>query len=198
MIDAIKAKINDQKAYAAEQCARKMLEGSNLAVSSLGTVEQVEKITLEEVSDNIAYFLKNAVIECYYYGNDDVESVANMINDSLSAFGREKVAAFGEEYSFNRDANELREFEDTFDGDILREFLWANAASAPKDPLRYYLDGYRTSRVYWDNLIDLSNIDAVPDEIEVRYGFTVKRMTLRMRQPVIFSYISLHRTYIRP
>lgn len=107
-------------------------------------------------------------------------------NDNRLLMTDEEIAAFNHENRVHIKVNDdiympyFDEFEDTFDGDILREFLWANAASAPKDPSRYYLDGYRTSRVYWDNLIDLSNIDAVPDEIEVRYGFTVKRMTLRM------------------
>ena len=72
------------------------------------------------------------------------------------------------------------EFGETLDGKILRAFLEENKNSAPKDPSRYYLDGNSTTRSYWNNLIALSNIDAVPDKIEVRYGFTVKRMTLRL------------------
>ena len=72
------------------------------------------------------------------------------------------------------------EFGDTLDGDILREFLQENAESAPEDPSRYYLNGSRTTRSYWNNLIELSNMDAVEDEIKIRYGYTVKRMTLRL------------------
>ncbi|MBR3248244.1 MAG: SH3 domain-containing protein [Clostridiales bacterium] len=74
----------------------------------------------------------------------------------------------------------LDEFGDTLDGDILRTFLNDNAASIPDYPPRYYLDGVRTDYLYWQNLIDLSNIDAVEDEIKVQYAYTVKRMTLRM------------------
>ena len=51
---------------------------------------------------------------------------------------------------------------------------------APKDPSKYYLNGNKTTKEYWDDLIKLSNIEGIPDEIEVRFGFTVKRMTLRL------------------
>ena len=74
----------------------------------------------------------------------------------------------------------LDEFGDKLDGDILRTFLNDCANSIPDYPPRYYLDGSRTDYLYWRNLIDLSNIDAVEDEITVQYAYTVKRMTLRM------------------
>ena len=72
------------------------------------------------------------------------------------------------------------EYEDTLDGNILRAFLNENASMAPKDPSKYYLNGNKTTKEYWDDLIKLSNIEGIPDEIEVRFGFTVKRMTLRL------------------
>jgi len=72
------------------------------------------------------------------------------------------------------------EFEDTLDGDILISFLEENANSFLKNPTGYYLDGTRTTKLYFDDLVDRSNIDGVPEVINVRYGFSVKRMTLRM------------------
>ena len=74
----------------------------------------------------------------------------------------------------------LEDFGDTFDGNILRTFLNDNAKSIPKDPAKIFLDGKPTTAEYWQNLIALSNIDAVPDSITVKYGFTTKRMTVRM------------------
>ena len=72
------------------------------------------------------------------------------------------------------------EFDDTLDGDILRAFLNENAGMAPEDPSKYYLNGSKTTKEYWDKLIELSNIDGVEDKVEVKFGFTVKRMTLRL------------------
>ena len=74
----------------------------------------------------------------------------------------------------------LEDFGDTLDGNILRTFLKDNAKSVPKDFSKAYLNGKPTTKSYWDNLVALSNIDGVEDEIKVRYGFTTKRMTVRM------------------
>lgn len=74
----------------------------------------------------------------------------------------------------------LDEFEDTLDGKVLRSFLNDNAKSAPKDPSKYYLNGKPTTEEYWNNLISLSNIEGIPEEINVRFGFTTKRMTIRL------------------
>ena len=74
----------------------------------------------------------------------------------------------------------LEDFGDTFDGNILRTFLTDNSKSVPKDPAKMYLNGKPTTAEYWQNLVALSNIDAVPDQITVKYGFSTKRMTVRM------------------
>jgi hypothetical protein len=74
----------------------------------------------------------------------------------------------------------LDEFEDTLDGKVLRSFLKDNAKSAPKDPSKYYLNGKPTTEEYWENLKALSNIDGIPEKIDVRFGFTTKRMTIRL------------------
>ena len=74
----------------------------------------------------------------------------------------------------------LEDFGDTFDGNILRVFLNDNANSIPKDPSKYYLNGNPTTAEYWQDLIALSNIENVPDTINVKYGFSTKRMTVRM------------------
>jgi len=72
------------------------------------------------------------------------------------------------------------EFGEVMDGNILRAFLKENADSVPDEPSKYYLNGHQTTRGYWQNLVELSNMDAVEDEVKVRYGFTVKRMTVRL------------------
>ena len=108
-------------------------------------------------------------------------------NDNILLMNADEIAAFNRENKAVIKANDgetvyphLDEFGDTLDGDILRTFLKDNAKAIPDYPPRYYLDGSRTDYLYWQNLVDLSNIDAVPDEIKVQYAYTVKRMTLRM------------------
>ena len=74
----------------------------------------------------------------------------------------------------------LEDFEETFDGNILRTFLNDNAKSVPSKPEKYYLNGIPTTEEYWHGLVALSNIEGVPDTITPRYAFTTKRMTVRM------------------
>ena len=113
----------------------------------------------------------------YWIGEDD--NIILMTDEEIAAYNHENrgnILSADEETQMPH----LDEFEDTLDGDILRTFLNDNANSVPGNPRSYYLDGTPTSSIYWENLVDLSNIDQVPDVIEVRYGYTVKRMTLRM------------------
>ena len=107
-------------------------------------------------------------------------------NDNIVLMDRDEIAVFNynNRTQFKSDNGtpmpRLDVFEDTLDGNILKEFLNDNADSVPDDPSLYYLNGHKVSRGYWMNLVELSNIDGVEDEIRVRYGFTVKRMTLRL------------------
>ena len=107
-------------------------------------------------------------------------------DDNVILMTEEEIAQFNYENRVHVKSNDgtempfFDEFEETIDGDLLRLFLNDNAAAVPSSPSNYYLNGSPTTKSYWDNLVALSNIDGVPDEIEVRYGFTVLRTTLRM------------------
>ena len=87
-------------------------------------------------------------------------------NDNIILMSDEEIAAYNHENRGNILSSDeetrmphLDEFEDTLDGDILRTFLNDNANSVPGNPGAYYLDGTPTSRIYWQNLVDLSNIE---------------------------------------
>lgn len=113
-IDAIKAKINDQKAYAADKCKSIMFKGDPAGISTEGTAEQIEKMTLAEITENIEYFLKNSLLECYYVGSDDVSEVVELISERFESVGRESRELFGREKSLSRGENsELRTLEET-------------------------------------------------------------------------------------
>jgi predicted Zn-dependent peptidase len=109
-IDAIRAKINDQKAYSAEQCRRIMLEDSPAGISVEGTEEQIEAITLRQISEGIEYFLNNAALECYYIGNDNVEPTVALIEDAFSKLkGREGYELCGENALTRQNDFKMRE-----------------------------------------------------------------------------------------
>jgi predicted Zn-dependent peptidase len=102
-IDAVKAKINDQKAYAAERCKNLMLKGNPAGISVEGSIEQLEKMTLREISENIDYFLKNSVFECYYVGGDDVLDVVDFVSEKFASIGRGSPELRGAEHAFLRE-----------------------------------------------------------------------------------------------
>lgn len=113
-IDAVRAKINDQKAYAAEKCKALMFKGEKAGISIEGTVEKIEKITLAEVSENLDYFLKNSIVECYYIGNDDISETVELVSSRFAEIGRGDVKLFGSEKAFERDNDrEIRTYEET-------------------------------------------------------------------------------------
>lgn len=137
-IDAIKAKINNQKSYAADKCAKLMLEGDPAGISTRGTVEQLEKITLASVSENIEAFLKESVIECYYVGNDDVSEVAELVGDRFAALGREKRELFGKETAFLREADaKIKTLEETMNVSQARLNIGCTSGIVMGDPESY-------------------------------------------------------------
>ena len=113
----------------------------------------------------------------YWIGEDDNEVL--MTPDEISEFNYNNRAII--KAADNKTIMpHLEDFGDTFDGNILKIFLNDNANSIPKDPSKYYLNGKPTTAEYWQELIALSNIENVPDTITVKYGFSTKRMTVRM------------------
>ena len=113
------------------------------------------------------YWLKGA--------DDNLQMSAEQINEFNAANKGKIKASDGKTVLPHPD-----DYEETLDGKILRMFLKDNTKSVPKDPSQYYLNGKQTTADYWQKLVALSNIDGVPDEINVRYAFTTKRMTVRL------------------
>lgn len=114
LIDAIHAKINDQKAYAAERCRDLMLAGEQSGISVEGNVEMLESFTLRQVSENIQWFLKNAALECYYVGSDETDDVVELLSKRFAELGRELHPLCGEERALTRPEDfQIRKGEDS-------------------------------------------------------------------------------------
>ena len=121
--------------------------------------------------------VKPEMMHAGYWIKDGDDKIL-MTADEIAEFNKNNrgVITAGDKTKFPK----LDEFEDTLDGKVLRSFLKDNAKSAPKDPSKYYLNGKPTTEEYWENLKSLSNIDGIPEEINVKFGFTTKRMTIRL------------------
>lgn len=114
-IDSIKAKINDQKAYAADQCRKIMLGDHISGISTYGTPEMIEGFTARQLTENIERFLRESVIECYYVGNDDADKLVSMISESFASLGRKTNRIFGSETAFMPVEMTLKEKNETME-----------------------------------------------------------------------------------
>ena len=121
--------------------------------------------------------IKPEMMQPGYWIKEDSSKVL-MTPDEIAQFNRNNrgVITAGDKTKFPK----LDEFEETLDGKVLRSFLTDCAKAAPKDPSKLYLNGKPTTDEYWKELIALSNIDGIPEKISVRFGFTTKRMTIRL------------------
>lgn len=66
---------------------------------------------------------------------------------------------------------------DTMDGKLVRALV--DCVEAPKDPSTVYLNGQPTTAAYWKELKKLQNLEAIPDTVTLRYGYSVDRRSLR-------------------
>ena len=71
----------------------------------------------------------------------------------------------------------LYDIEDKIDGGFVRAIF--DSISCP-DPSSSYLNGKPTTQSYWDKLIDNADMDKVPDTVQVRYGYSTARSSLRI------------------
>ena len=71
----------------------------------------------------------------------------------------------------------IYDVDGTLDGDIVRYFV--GAAAVPDDPSAVYLRGKPTTSSYWEKLREKANYDAIPDTVDVKYGYSIIRSSLR-------------------
>ena len=73
MIDYIKGIINDKKEYAQLRCKEEMFSGEKNSVFKYGTVENIEKITPQELYNHYISFLSQGRIDVFITGNTELK-----------------------------------------------------------------------------------------------------------------------------
>ncbi|MBQ7990235.1 MAG: SH3 domain-containing protein [Oscillospiraceae bacterium] len=71
----------------------------------------------------------------------------------------------------------IYDIEGEIDGSFVRSIF--EQISAPSDPSSVFLGGKPTDQAYWDELIDNADMDNVPDTVEVKFGYSTARSSLR-------------------
>lgn len=75
-VDRIKSVINDKRRYARQRCTEEMCKGESYAISGLGTIEGIEKITPESLYDYYRQMVSESVIDIFVCGEADAEKIA--------------------------------------------------------------------------------------------------------------------------
>jgi len=108
-IDAVNSLINDQAAYAAKRCSDIMFEGNVFGISSGGNVQMLSSFTPRELTENIEYFKKNALVECYYVGSEQSCRVAELIGTKFDSFSACSANAKYGKSAFESTRDQVRE-----------------------------------------------------------------------------------------
>ncbi len=100
----------------------------------------------------------------------------------------EVIMSSSEISKFNEDNNKListksggnfslKSIKDTISGEIVKELI--NSLEFPSNQDDLFVNGQKVGQEYWLNLKNNCNLNSVPDKVNVKFGFSVKRATLR-------------------
>ena len=80
--DIIEGRINNKDEYAYTRCLENMYEFDGYGLYRFGYLEDLEKITLEEISSYYFELIKNAKIDIYLSGNFEEEHVEKLLKEN--------------------------------------------------------------------------------------------------------------------
>jgi predicted Zn-dependent peptidase len=114
-IDQINSKKNDPKAYASEQCSKKMFEGSPYALYE-DEAKIIDSFTSADVTDNVSRFFEEAKIEFFYIGNKSHDSVKKLVqkyfpfspdNSAEISYGESAFTGKGDNVKYSQEDAEV-------------------------------------------------------------------------------------------
>ena len=97
---------------------------------------------------------------------------ANNINDNMLYVGGGEKAA-------------LDEIGDTFSGDAAKELI--GTFQPPENPEDIYINGKPGTQEFWDELVDNMNLSGIPSSIDVVFGYSTQRASLRAFPTDVFG-----------
>lgn len=89
LANSIKSLINNKNAYAREKCTERLCEGERYSISPQGTLEDIEKVTPENLYEFYKELLKTAVVEIFFAGNAELEKTADMFGKAFESVQRQ-------------------------------------------------------------------------------------------------------------
>ena len=92
LISTIESERNDKRIYASNQMLSHMCKGDSYGLPRMGTVEQVEAITAEDLYAHYRTVLKESPVHILYVGSAQPEDIARMLKELLSSLSRAPIA----------------------------------------------------------------------------------------------------------
>ena len=91
LTETIKSELNDKRSYAIKRCSEIMFEGDAYSINALGNIEDVEKLTSDDIINAWKDALKSAIIQVNIIGNCNIEKIEKEITDCFSTINRTPV-----------------------------------------------------------------------------------------------------------
>ena len=97
LIERIQAQKNDKRTYASQRCIEEMCKGTDFAIHSYGTLEDVEKIDAASLYEYYKDMIYNSKIDIFVSGECDEEEAVRLIENALPSgeFGGGEVVLDG-------------------------------------------------------------------------------------------------------
>lgn len=89
--ERIQSLMNDKRTYASLRCTEEMCKGESFAISRLGTIEGIDKITPRSLYEHYSRIITSSVIDIYICGDADTAAVEETIKKFISDMRFEKA-----------------------------------------------------------------------------------------------------------
>ncbi len=83
--ERIMAEMNDKAVYAMLRCGQEMCKGDSFALSTLGTIEGVDAVTADNLSEHYNKIITSSVMDIYVCGECDINTAAEKIKEYTSS-----------------------------------------------------------------------------------------------------------------
>ncbi|MDD6800719.1 MAG: pitrilysin family protein [Firmicutes bacterium] len=108
LIDSIREELNNKNKYAVTRCKQEMCINEAYSIPETGTVEDVEKITAESLTEHFRHIYETADIEIYFIGSADISHITETFKNMFSGLKRAEAQTLHTEV-IRRAENGVRE-----------------------------------------------------------------------------------------
>ena len=116
LLDMIRGRINDKRAYSVERMIELMCFGEDYAVSRLGCVEEAERIGYQKLTRHYRELLAKSPVELFYCGSAEPSRVERALKEALRNLPRGEINyEIGTEIRMNAMEEAPRYFDEALD-----------------------------------------------------------------------------------